>query len=114
MDDTYTTLAKHKIDLTPLTGEERAFLKRAVAAYYAGVDWTTFCQSNNSLANPLLRATEGWVTQVVAAHPLFQALQDLEDRIAIREGAPVDPDQDPDLDPFAAVSTLAEQTTTTS
>jgi hypothetical protein len=55
-----------------------------------------------SAANPLVRATEGWVTDAVWRHPLFRALRDLEDRLGIRQGElGPDPDDDIGREPLA-------------
>ncbi len=98
---TYTTLDGTVLDLAGLSPDEQAFLERCTAAYRAPVTWEQFSRLVEGDDNPLLHATGGRVTRTVWAHPLFQALLDLEGRLAIQEGAPVEPGEDPDRDPFA-------------
>lgn len=100
--DTYLTLDGDVLDLTRLTPDERAYLERAVAAYRGGMGWEAF--RHLSLGeNPVIAGLGGgWITRAVHAHPLYRALRDMEDRIAVREGeiAPA-PGDAPDRDPFA-------------
>lgn len=54
--------------------------------------------------NPVLARTQGWVTRAVMNHPLYQALEDLQARADIREGAPFDPGNDPTRPLFVEVA----------
>ena len=98
---TYTTLDGRVLDLTALTGEERAHLDAAYDAYCAGMALATFDASYMSGgANPLLRTTGGWVTRAAWEHPLYQAVHDLGDRLGIAQGE-LAPEGDWERDPFA-------------
>jgi hypothetical protein len=48
--------------------------------------WSAFSHLIQGTANPLLADTAGRVTQDVLAHPLYQAVRDLEDRLGIDQG----------------------------
>ncbi|MBI4496325.1 MAG: hypothetical protein HY689_00265 [Chloroflexi bacterium] len=101
---TYTRLSGEVLDLSHLTDEERAHFERADAAYRVGMAWAAF--GNEFVygpANPLLRTTpEHMVTSEVYVHPLFQALHDLDDRLAISQHAMLPDDGDRvDSDPLA-------------
>lgn len=100
----YTTLDGEMLDLSTLTDEEVAYFDRCYAAYRDGVAFFTFQDLVTGFQNPLLRDTEGRVTDVVWAHPLFRALRDLEDRLGIGQGElGPDPDDDIGSDPLALV-----------
>lgn len=63
---TYTKLSGDVLDLSHLTDEERAYFDRCYAAYRDGLAWVDF--GNRLLygpENPLLRTTNGMVTQEV-------------------------------------------------
>ena len=98
---TYRTLDGQTLDLRGLTAEERAFLDSCVAAYRRGAEWVTLSRMVEGRENPLVRATDGWITATVSRHPLFRAVSDLEDRLGIAQGyiAPA-PHDDPSRDPF--------------
>jgi hypothetical protein len=101
---TYTTLDGSVLDLTALAPAEWSYFDECVAAYRAGMDFAEF--SNHLLngeGSPLIRATGGWVTRTVWAHPLFQAVSDLADRLGIAQGqlgteSGIDPATDPLVD----------------
>ncbi|SRR5579885_244702 len=99
---TYTTLDGMVLDLSSLTTEEQAYFDRCISAYRAGLDFTEFFNRLlHGPENPLMRATGGVVTRTVWAHPLFQAVHDLADRLGIlqdRVGA--EPGDDPSRDPL--------------
>ena len=89
------------LDLSGLTGEERAFLDRCAAAYRDGVTWVTLSRLVEGAENPLVRAEGGRITRSAWDHPLFQAISDLEDRLGVAQGyLEPDPGDDPDRDPF--------------
>ena len=71
---TYTTLDGRVLDLSGLTGEERAFLDRCAAAYRDGVTWVTLSRLVEGAENPLVRAEGGRITRSAWDHPLFQAI----------------------------------------
>jgi hypothetical protein len=93
---TYTMLDGRALDLSGLTEEERAYLARCYAAYRAGMAWEQFGYLAVGPEHPLLRETGGVVTPGVWAHPLYQAVRDLEDRLGIQQGE-LDPDPGSDV-----------------
>jgi len=100
---TYTTLDGRVLDLRGLTEVERQHLERCIEAYRRDMNWLEFMRLVDTPENPLVRTVgKGWVTRDVAAHPMYQAIHDLADRLAIRQGymAPSEGD-DVDSDPFA-------------
>lgn len=97
---TYTTLEGDLVALTTLTDEERAFLARAYAVYKQDTPWIDFKLLISGRENPLVHARGGRVTREVWAHPLFQAVRDLEDRLGLQQGVLDDPALDPYADPF--------------
>lgn len=100
---TYTVLDGRVLDLSDLGSEERTYFLRCLAAYRDGADYFAFSELvDQAEHNPLLRATGGWITRAVLEHPLFQAVDDLEARLGIRQGmvAP-DPGDDPAREPVA-------------
>ena len=103
--DTYTMLDGRVLDLTRLTPAERAYLQEAYAAYRRGMAWEAFSRFAVGPQHPLLRATAGRVTPAVWAHPLYQAVSDLEYRLGITQGevAP-DPGDDATRDPLASAA----------
>src|SRR5215207_5749923 len=98
---TYLTLDGRVLDLSGLDEEQRQFLDRCMAAYRANVPVLEVNRLVEGLENPLLPPTGGWVTRAVWLHPLFQAVSDIEGRLSIRQGAPREPDDTYDCDPFA-------------
>jgi hypothetical protein len=100
---TYTTLDNNVLDLTGLTPDERAYFDSCVAAYRAGADFAEF--SNywlNGEGSPLIRATGGWVTRAVWDNPLFQAVDDLADRLGLaQDHIGMEPGLDLSRDPLA-------------
>jgi hypothetical protein len=87
-----------------VTPQQRRFFERMYAAYQDDMNWADFGNLATSTDNPLILATDGWVTRAVWDHPRFQARRDLEDRLGIRQGvmAPA-PGFDIDRDPFSPV-----------
>ena len=111
---TYSTLDNAVLDLSALTGAERAHFDRCYVAYRQGRPWATFA---NELVygqqNPLL-AGDRAVSRAVYSHLLFRALQDLEFRLRIRQGdlAPAEGDDietDPITDAEVPVSEAARE-----
>ena len=99
---THTTLEGRVLDLCDLTPEERAFYRRCKALF--GDEQTAWDKIGNLVTgseNPLVRATGGRVTDAVWSQALFQAVTDLEERVAIRTGD-MEPDPEDELgaDPF--------------
>ncbi len=100
--DTYTTLDDTILDLTALTGEERAYFDHCYAAYRTGVTWSALSDLIAGEGNPLVRRAGGRITRAVWEHPLYQALRDLEDRLGIQQGCvQPEPGDDPARDPLA-------------
>jgi len=81
----YMTLTGEKIDLTPLTPEERAFLGHIVKAYEGSEAYPNFVNRVNSPGSPAL-VKGRWVTEKVAASPLYRVSQDLADRLGVAQG----------------------------
>ena len=99
---TYRTIEGDILGLTGLTDDERAFFGRCYRAYRDGsLAWPAFGDLVMGRENPLVRATGGMVTRAVMAHPLYQAVHDLENRVGLRMGelAP-EPDYDLASDPL--------------
>lgn len=98
---TYVMLDGRVLDLSLLTAPERAYLDRCYAAYRDGMAWEQFGYLAVGPEHPLLRGTGGVVTPAVWAHPLFQSVRDLEDRLGVQQGE-LDPDPGSDVagDPF--------------
>ena len=100
---TYTTLDGKVLNLSPLTDEERAYFDRCFAAYRDGISFFLFQDLVTGPENPVLRPTQGRITDAVWSHPLFQALRDLEDRIGIQQGElGPDPGDDRAPEPFTS------------
>jgi hypothetical protein len=110
---TYTTVLDEVLDLTNLTAEERAHFDRCYVAYRQGMDVIQYRNELvNSPTNPQLRETGGWVSREVWATPLYQAIRDLGDRLAIaqgRLGAAGDWQADPIADEWITASEAAER-----
>ncbi|SRR6266536_1931269 len=100
---TYTTIEGDVLDLTGLTNEERAFFRRCYRAYQEGsLGWPAFSDLVMGRENPLVRASGGLVTRAVMAHPLYQAVHDLENRVGLRTGElAAEPEYDLARDPLA-------------
>lgn len=81
----YITLTGEKIDLSQLTPEGRAFLGHIVKAYEETEAYPNFVNRINSPGSPAL-AKGRWVTEKVAASPLYRVCQDLADRLGIAQG----------------------------
>ncbi|MGH2354983.1 MAG: hypothetical protein ACRDI2_22175 [Chloroflexota bacterium] len=100
---TYRTLDGRVLDLTGLDEEQRAYFERCYTAYLRGTDFLKFSELvDRKEHNPLLRPTDGWITREIYAHPLFQAVRDLEFRLEIQQDV-ISPDPGDDLgrDPVA-------------
>jgi hypothetical protein len=82
---TYTTIDGQVIDLSDLSSEERAFFDRCYAAYEDNMPWHDFSLLAQGDENPVVRAA-GRITRAVMSHPLYMAVRDLEDRVALRPG----------------------------
>lgn len=99
---TYTTLDGRVLDLSSLSEVERAYFARCLTAYRAGVPWAELCRLIETPENPLLVATDGWITRAVWDHPLFRAVRDLSDRLGLQQGKiGPEPGDDPRRDPLA-------------
>lgn len=99
---TYTTLDGQSLDLSGLSPVEREHFDRCYIAYRADLSWAAFGELVTGNANPAVRAAGGWVTPAVGAHPLYQAIRDLEDRLGIRQGEiGAEEGDDLDRDPVA-------------
>lgn len=99
---TYTTLDGRVLDLAGTTDDERAHFDLAVQAYRAGMSWHDYTEPAEGSGSLLVRASGGMVTQAVWDNPDFQAVFDMEMRLAIaQDEVGVDPGTDPSRDPFA-------------
>ncbi len=98
---TYLTLDGRVLDLSGLSDEERRFFGECLERRRAGLAWSEFSLFAQGSRNPLV-VRAGRVTPEVWAHPLFQAVRDLEDRLGIEQGfLRPGPDDDPSTDPLA-------------
>src|SRR5438874_11520152 len=97
----YRTLDGKLIDLSALTPEEKEFFDLCYAAFRSQeMHFYDFINLINSVQNPLLRPTGGFVTREVWDHPLWQAIRDLEDRVGlIQDELAPEPDLPWDRDP---------------
>lgn len=84
MPNAYITLTGEKIELSGLTHEEKMFLGRAVKAYEAGEAFPNFVNHVNTPGSPALQGGQ-WVTEKVAASPLYRVCQDLGDRLGVAQ-----------------------------
>ncbi len=84
--NTYTTLAGEVLDLSTLTKHEREYFERCYTAWKENRTWTEISNLVTGPENPLLKETQGRITQEVWDHPLFQTIRDLEDRAGIQQG----------------------------
>lgn len=104
---TYETLDHVVLNLSQLSKAELAFFRQRYSAYEAlradpsPVRFIEFTNQIHGPGNPVL-APGARITAAVMAHPLYQALRDLEDRAGIATGelAP-EPGDDIDADPLA-------------
>jgi hypothetical protein len=87
MMQSYITLDGRVLDLSGLTEPEQAFLAAIRAAYERDDDWLEVTNRVTSAENPVLTATAGRITRAAWERPLFQAVQDLADRVGVRQGA---------------------------
>ncbi len=121
---THTTIDGDVLDLSDLTAEEAAHLRKATALVMAALEaedsesvvtWRDFnARFVHTTKNPVLRKTDGFVTRESWSHPLYQALYDLDVRLGIQQGKMRAPRhkrwlQDPRQDTFVPVSTIATQ-----
>lgn len=102
--DTYTTMDGRIFDLSALTAEERDFLQQAVTLYREGVPAGRLFDLRAKKDSPLLAPTAGWVTRAVFEHPVYQALFDLEGRLAVQQGTALEPGESVDHDPLDDVA----------
>ena len=81
----YITLTEQRIDFSELTSEEKAFLGRIVKAYEASEAYPNFVNKINAPGSLALGGGQ-WVTEKVAASPLYRVCLDLADRLGIAQG----------------------------
>ncbi len=82
----YRTLKGTELNLE-LNAAEARFFKEAYRLFKQKVAYQRFLFFiYYDRRNPLLAKTKGWVTPEVDAHPLFQTVQDLGDRLGIMQG----------------------------
>ncbi|MCX6022789.1 MAG: hypothetical protein NTZ05_13895 [Chloroflexi bacterium] len=82
----YTTIDRKVLDLSDLSEGERSFFERCVKHYRSDSSYAIFVNAlMNSSENPLIHATGGWITRAVNDHPLYQAVNDLSERLGIRQ-----------------------------
>lgn len=109
---TYLTLDGDVLDLTAITAAEAAFLEEAVARWRRQGPWREFARWAEE-ANPVLEAGRR-VTRQVIEHTTYRVARDLEDRLAIAQGA-LRPEPGDDLerspvdDALVPVSEVAER-----
>jgi hypothetical protein len=109
----YLTLDGVVLNLSHLTDQERAFFDRCRAAARDGMAYDAFRAFINGPENPLLAAPNRRITAAVWQHPLYQAVRDLGDRLAIRQGELAaepgdDVDRDPTIDVWLPVAEAAK------
>src|SRR5688572_12613304 len=101
MNRIYRTLDGRRLDLSNLTDEQWAFFERCYLGYQSGMLWADLGNLTTSTEDPLVRDASGWITPEVWDHPMFQAVQDLVDRVGIRqEEVASDPGDDVDSEPL--------------
>jgi hypothetical protein len=99
---TYSTLDGDILNLSALNAGELAFLGRCRALYRAAT-WAEMVELVNSDGNPVL-APGRRVTNTVAAHPLYRAVRDMQDRVGIISGRlRAEPGDNVAADPFEDV-----------
>ena len=74
---TYQLLDGKVLDLTALSEQDAAYLRKAVDAYRLGAGWVAIGRLVESPENPWLRETHGVITRQVWDTAGFQALRDL-------------------------------------
>ncbi|PZC48587.1 MAG: hypothetical protein DK306_000850 [Chloroflexi bacterium] len=129
---TYTLCDGAVLDLQGLDDEQRAYLEAAYRRAWPAIneedagksrrrcEWGDFFNDvvGSKGSNPLLRATQGFVTREIYDHPFFQALSDLATRLGMRQGLLKRPRGkrwlvDPFADEFAPVSEIASRKSVT-
>ncbi len=85
MKRVYVSLTGEKIDLARITVEEKKELGRILKAYQAGEAYPNFVNRVSVPGSRILRGKR-WITQEVAASPLYRVCQDLADRLGIAQG----------------------------
>lgn len=114
MHITYTTLDGELIDLSGLSPLEEAYFEEMMANWHGRIPFARFADMVVGPPNPIL-ARGHRVTHEVAAHPLYKAVRDLEDRLGIiLEELRADPgdlpaDADPTLDTWLPVTDAAAE-----
>jgi hypothetical protein len=82
---TYLTLDGDILDLTSLTGAERAFFERILALWRERAPYDAVRELVSGPENPILEPGCR-VTAAVHRHPLWRAVYDLESRLGILQG----------------------------
>jgi hypothetical protein len=108
---TYTDLDGEVLDLSTLSDAERIFFERVLALYRADAPYNHVRELISGEDNPILEPGCR-ITAAVAAHPLWRALRDLEDRLGIKQGyigamEGDDPDRDPVADEWLSTTEAA-------
>ena len=81
----YQTIDGKRINLEKLDDKQRKFLGRLFKMFEANEAYPNLFNCIHSIGSPALLGGE-WVTDEVAAHPLYQVCQDLADRLGINQG----------------------------
>ena len=100
----YTCIDGEELPLAALDETELFYLETVVARYRAGASADELYRWAIAGTNPVLVRHGMWVTREVMDHPLYRALADLEDRAGVREGADLEPGDDPTSDPLGAAT----------
>ncbi len=114
MNITYETLDGELLDLTNLPRAEAAYFEMMMSNWHTRMPFGRFLNMVTGPENPIL-APGNRVTHEVAAHPLYKAVRDLEDRLGIiLEELRADPgdlpaDADPTLDTWLPVTNAAAE-----
>lgn len=100
MNPAYMTLDGEVLDVTRLSPVEKEHFERCYAIFASRGDWKKLTELVRGADNPLIGPGRR-VSRDVAAHPLYRAVRDLEDRLGILTGnlAP-DPGDEPGTDPL--------------
>lgn len=85
MYDIHVTLDGNVIDLHNLTDDEFAFYNQCLTAYKSNIPRAEFLKLMQDPGNPLMKGNH-FITKKIAQTDLYQAVQDLEDRLAIAQG----------------------------
>ena len=108
--DSYVTLDGAVLDLSGLSNEERTYLDRCVTAYRERIGWEQFRYLTLTVENPLIQQAGGQITPAVWAHPLYQAVRDLETRLGIEQRfVGPDPGDEAAREPFAEAGVASAQ-----